>query len=78
VNEQLALFEGAEKDARNCYSCAHFSELKEPRELEGGAAIYGYCFKDGTKEYSPSMGKGYAVYVPEGGVCKAWKKRRAG
>lgn len=24
-------------------------------------AAYGYCFKDGDKDYSPGMGKGYPV-----------------
>ena len=76
MNEQMALFEGAEKDEKSCYSCDHFSGLKEPRELGEGAAIYGYCFKDGTKDYSPNMGKGYPVYVPGGCACKSWKKRR--
>lgn len=66
-----------EEAERNCYSCAYFSELKEPRELADDAAIYGYCFKDGTKEYSPNMGKGYPVYLPESGVCKSWKRRKA-
>lgn len=72
--DQLALYE-EEPKAETCFSCRHFSELKKPREVAEGAAIYGYCFKDGTKDYSPNMGKGYPVYIPEG-KCKDWKKRR--
>lgn len=59
----------------NCYACKHFSELKEPRERSDGAVIYGYCFKDGDKDYSPNMGKGFAVFIPEG-KCKQFKRAR--
>ena len=73
MTEQISLF-GATRP-ENCYDCEHFSELKEPRKLDGGGEIFGYCFKSGTKPSSPNMGKGFPVYLPEGS-CKSWVKRR--
>lgn len=49
-----------------------FAELKEPFARSDGAAIYGYCFSAGDQDYSPGMGKGYAVFQPYG-QCKRFK-----
>ena len=54
---------------RNCKNCKYYSALAEPRERSSGGTIYGYCFVDGDKDYSPNMGKGLAVFVPCG-CCK--------
>lgn len=63
---------------KSCRTCGVFAELKEPFERSDGAVIYGYCFKDGDKDYSPNMGKGYPVFVDGGGgACKQYKRRRA-
>ena len=63
---------------KSCRTCGFFAELKEPFERSDGAVIYGYCFKDGDKDYSPNMGKGYPVFVDGGGgACKQYKRRRA-
>lgn len=59
-------------DVNNCYSCKYFSELKIPRVRSDGSVIYGYCFKNGDKDYNPNMGKGFAVFIPEG-ECKQFK-----
>ena len=42
------------------------------------AFIYGYCFKNGDKDYSPNMGKGYPIFLPLscGGTCKDFRRRR--
>ena len=72
MNEQQTMFPIEKKPERDCYACRHFSELKEPRERADGAVIYGYCFKNGTHDYSLDMGKGYAVFVP-GGCCKEFR-----
>ena len=57
-----------------CYSCKHFSELKEPRAINKDSSIYGCCLKHGTATHNLNMGKGLAVYVPEG-ACKERVKR---
>ena len=63
---------------KSCRTCGFFAELKESFERSDGAVIYGYCFKDGDKDYSPNMGKGYPVFVDGGGgACKQYKRRRA-
>lgn len=65
-----------------CQVCRHCSALEEPREIEGNggeeAYIYGYCFKGGTKTYSPNMGKGFPIYIPldSGATCEDFKRRR--
>lgn len=58
-----------------CKWCKFYAELKKPFPLYDSAYIYGYCFKDGTKDYSLNMGKGYPVYI-DGGACKAFKRCR--
>lgn len=62
---------------RSCRSCRYFGELKTPWTRADGAVIYGYCFKGAEKDYSPNMGKGYAVFQPDGS-CKDWKGARKG
>lgn len=47
-----------------CNVCKYCAELKTPYERSDGAAIYGYCFKNGDKDYSPDMGKGYPIFLP--------------
>ena len=62
---------------KSCNTCRYYAELKEPFERSDGAVIYGYCFKDGDKDYSPNMGKGYAVFVDGGGcACKQHKRKK--
>lgn len=62
-----------------CNVCKYCAELKTPYERSDGAAIYGYCFKHGDKDYSPNMGKGYPIFLPLscGGTCKDFRRRRA-
>lgn len=59
-------------DTNNCETCRHYSALREPRVRSDGVTIHGYCFKHGDKDYSWNMGKGYAVFLPEG-HCKDHK-----
>lgn len=62
---------------KSCNTCKYYAELKTPFERSDGAVIYGYCFKDGDKDYSPNMGKGYAVFVDGGGcACKQHKRKK--
>lgn len=74
-NGQTSLFLCEEDATCSCYFCRSFAELKNPWELSGGGAIYGYCFKSGDKEYSLNMGKGFPVYII-GGKCKDFKRKR--
>lgn len=63
--------------AKCCNLCKFYAELKIPYERSDGAVIYGYCFKDGDKDYSPNLGKGYPVYISGGGAaCKSFKRQR--
>ena len=55
----------AEKRVRNCYSCAHFAEFREPREVGALSSVYGYCYKRGA-----AVGA-LPVYVP-GALCEDW------
>ena len=76
--EQISLLPPEPTDENNCVQCRFFAELKEPFERSDGAVIYGYCFQGGDRDYSPGMGKGYAVFMPTG-RCKTFKaKKRAG
>lgn len=61
-----------------CEVCRFCAELKRHWERSDGVCIYGYCFCDGDKDYSPNMGKGNAIFLPldSGAVCKNFKKRR--
>lgn len=72
-NEQISLFK-EQKSETGCEHCKFFAELKIPYERSDGAIIYGYCFMDGDKDHSPNMGKGYAVFVPNG-TCKKFKRK---
>lgn len=61
-----------EASEHNCYQCGNFSELKEPKPVEYGNFIYGYCFGNW-----PANSKGYAVYIPDGGSrCKEFEPNR--
>ena len=51
-------------ETTNCYTCAHFSELKKPRQIDEFTSVYGYCFKDLSEGR-----EGYSVYLPNG-YCK--------
>ena len=65
------------KTERGCHTCKLYAELKQPYERSDGAVIYGYCFKDGDKDYSPGMGKGYPVWIDGAGTaCKSFKCRK--
>ena len=59
---------------KGCERCEHYSPLREPRKRTDGAVIYGYCFADGTRNYSGNEGKGYAVFLPDGGTCSKFKR----
>lgn len=61
-----------EKSEKCCYNCRFFAKLEKPYERSDGAVIYGYCFVQGDKDYSPNMGKGYPVFI-DGGVCEKHK-----
>lgn len=54
-----------------CDSCKKYSALQNPRKAGEENYIYGFCFKD----YHVGYGAAYPVYVPDGGVCKAFEKR---
>lgn len=55
-------------------SADFFAELKESFVRSDGAVIYGYCFQAGDRDDSPGVGKGYAVFLPDG-RCKKFKSR---
>lgn len=59
-----------EKTVECCYSCKHFAEFREPREIGALSAVYGYCYKRG------GIISALPVYVP-GARCKDWTQRRA-
>lgn len=61
------------EETRQCMACLHYSALCRPRVRSDGATIYGYCFKDGDRNYSLNMGKGFAIFQPAG-QCKDYKK----
>ncbi len=73
--EQISLLPPEPTDENNCVQCRFFAELKEPFERSDGAVIYGYCFQGGDRDYSPGMGKGYAVFMPNG-RCKTFKAKK--
>lgn len=47
--------------------------LHNPREIGEGIFVYGFCFKDVQEKY----GDAYPVYVPDGGVCKSFERKKA-
>ncbi len=75
--EQVSILSAEKGPGRDCFWCHFFAELKTPFERSDGAVIYGYCFQAGDRDCSPGMGKGYAVFVPEGS-CKKFKRRKHG
>lgn len=52
-----------------CDSCKKYSALHQPRKVDDQNYIYGFCFKN----YG-NYGSTYPVYLPDGGVCKAYEK----
>lgn len=77
MNAQESLFqEERQTDSFTCETCDFYSVLANPRVRSDDAVIYGYCFKDGDKDYNTNMGKGFPVFVPDG-HCKQWKKQKA-
>ena len=59
-----------------CSKCAHYAELKSPFHYEKngypiGVTVYGFCGKQAIKMFSF-----YPVYLPDGGICKEFKKRK--
>lgn len=72
--EQLSLLPDIASEKDDCSQCRFFAELKEPFVRSDGAVIYGYCFQAGDRDDSPGMGKGYAVFLPDG-RCKKFKSR---
>ena len=75
--EQLSFLPEHQKTSRPdcCGNCTYFSALKDPRQRSDGAIIHGYCFREGDTNYSPDMGKGFAVFIsPDKGSCKKFKK----
>ena len=53
------------KTVKCCYSCTHFAELREPRELNAYSAVCGYCYRRG------GVFSALPVYVP-GALCEDW------
>ena len=53
-----------------CGQCKHYGALHEARKLEGGSILHGFCFKD----FKDGHRSAYPVYLPDGGVCKQFKK----
>lgn len=53
-----------------CEECKKYAALHSPRKVDEHNYIYGFCFKD----YHVSYGSTYPVYIPDGGVCKAFEK----
>lgn len=73
--EQMSLLPQEPLNDNSCFRCRFFAELKEPFVRSDEAVIYGYCFREGDKDYSPGMGKGYAVFMPDG-RCKTFKAKK--
>lgn len=61
-----------------CAVCRFCAELKKPYERSDSAVIYGYCFKDGDKNYNTNMGKGYPIFLPLscGCSCKSFRRTK--
>lgn len=60
-----------------CNLCKFYAKLEKPFPVSDGGFIYGYCFKDGSKPYSPYLGKGCPVYFDGSETaCKAFKLSR--
>lgn len=63
-------FERAGDEMSRCDSCKKYSALHRPRKVDDQNYIYGFCFKDHHSNY----GSVYPVYIPDGGVCKAYDR----
>lgn len=57
-------------NGKACNVCKYCAELKTPYERSDGAYIYGYCFKNGDKDYS--FGEMHASREQE---SEAWNRR---
>ena len=74
-NMQCSFFDEADREEPSrCSQCGFFVELKAPfhYEKEGypeGVTVYGFCSKDVTRNFYF-----YPVYLPDGGICKSFKK----
>lgn len=55
-----------------CGQCKNFGVLHTPWKVADGIFVYGFCFKDLHENY----GGAYPVYVPDGGVCKRFSKKK--
>lgn len=55
-----------------CGQCRHYGVLHKPRNIKDDMQIYGFCFKDIRENY----GSIYPVYIPDGGVCKGFIKKK--
>lgn len=67
------------KQEKRCENCRYCAVLMKPYERADGSIIYGYCFGDGDKDYSPNMGKGRPIWLPldcGGGMCDKYKRMR--
>lgn len=58
-----------------CDRCAHYIKLEVPYHYEkdgypDGVTVYGFCAKDVRRNFAF-----YPVYLPDGGVCKAFKHK---
>lgn len=63
------------KESR-CEQCTYYAKLEAPYHYEkdgykGGVTIYGFCAKNVAVTFSL-----YPVYIPNGGVCKAFKQKK--
>ena len=56
-----------------CGQCKNYGVLHKPWEVKEGICVYGFCFKDFREGY----GSAYPVYVPDGGVCRSFKQKKA-
>lgn len=56
----------------SCGECKKYGVLHTPREIADGIFIYGFCFKDFQRSY----GSIYPVYIPQGGTCKEFDKKK--
>lgn len=63
---------------KSCNNCRFYAELKIPYQRSDEVRIFGYCFGEGDKDYSPNMGKGFPVFIDGGGAaCKSHKRKKS-
>lgn len=58
-----------------CGQCKHFAQLAVPFHYSkdgypDGITVHGFCAKDVQRSFNF-----YPVYLPDSGVCKAFKKK---